>query len=135
MDIGTRPVVINQPEMKGRVIIFQSELDYLSRCILDYPNIETGGQLFGYWTEDGVPVVMYAIGPGSKANHQTAFFNQDVDYLLTLGKLLKEHFGLHHIGEWHSHHHLGLAKPSSHDVHTMNSTIRENTGRYRRPYC
>lgn len=123
--MGTRPVVINQPEMKGRVIIFQSELDYLSRCILDYPNIETGGQLFGYWTEDGVPVVMYAIGPGPKANHQTAFFNQDVDYLITLGKLLKEHFGLHHIGEWHSHHHLGLAKPSSHDVHTMNSTIRE----------
>lgn len=32
------------------VLVYQSELDYLSRCILDYPHIETGGQLFGYWT-------------------------------------------------------------------------------------
>lgn len=29
------------------VIIYQSELDYISRCILDFKNIETGGQLFG----------------------------------------------------------------------------------------
>ena len=122
---GSRPVVISQPDKRGGVIVFQSELDYLSRCILDYPDIETGGQLFGYWTEDGVPVVMYAIGPGPRANHQTTFFNQDVDYLVTVGRLLKERFGLHHIGEWHSHHHLGLAKPSGHDAHTMNSTIRE----------
>ena len=51
------------------VLVYQSELDYLSRCILDYPHIETGGQLFGYWTSAGVPVVLYAIGPGDKANH------------------------------------------------------------------
>ena len=39
------------------VLVYQSELDYLSRCILDYPHIETGGQLFGYWNSAGVPVV------------------------------------------------------------------------------
>lgn len=121
----SRPVVISQPEKKSGVIVFQSELDYLSRCILDYPNIETGGQLFGYWTEDGVPVVMYAIGPGPRANHQTTFFNQDVNYLVRVGRSLKERYGLHHIGEWHSHHQLGLARPSGHDAYTMNSTIRE----------
>ena len=53
-----------------RPIIFISELDCVSRCILDCPDIETGGQLFGYWTERGVPVVMYTIGPGKNANHQ-----------------------------------------------------------------
>ena len=75
---------------KGNGIqIFKSELDYISRCILDRKNIETGGQLFGYWSEDGQPVVMYAIGPGPRANHQTTFFNQDVDYLLT-GELWTE---------------------------------------------
>lgn len=111
---------------KGNGIqIFKSELDYISRCILDRKNIETGGQLFGYWSEDGQPVVMYAIGPGPRANHQTTFFNQDVDYLLTVGRFLKENYGLKHIGEWHSHHQLGLARPSGHDVHTMVSTIRE----------
>lgn len=113
------------------ILIFKSELDYISRCILDRKNIETGGQLFGYWSEDGRPVVMYAIGPGPKANHQTTFFNQDVDYLVTVGRYLKENFGLKHIGEWHSHHQLGLAKPSGHDVNTMVSTIREkNLGQF-----
>lgn len=106
-------------------IIYKSELDYISRCILDRTNIETGGQLFGYWTAEGVPVVLYAIGPGPHANHQSAFFNQDVDYLTRVGRPIVEHFGLQHIGEWHSHHQLGLAQPSTHDANTMLSTIRD----------
>ncbi len=109
----------------GRIVIFRSELEYVSRCILDCKDIETGGQLFGYWTECGIPVILYAIGPGRKANHQKTFFNQDVDYLVAVGRRLKSEFGLWHIGEWHSHHQLGLARPSSHDVNTMVSTIRE----------
>ena len=113
----------NQPS--SIAIIYQSEFDYISRCILDYPNIETGGQLFGYWTAENTPVVLYAIGPGPNANHQSAFFNQDVDYLIRVGKPIVEHFGLQHIGEWHSHHQLGLAQPSTHDAHTMISTIRD----------
>ena len=114
-----------------RPVIFLSELDYVSRCILDYPNIETGGQLFGYWTEEGVPVVMYAIGPGMNANHQVTFFNQDVEYLLRAGNELRNRYGLQHIGEWHSHHRLSLARPSGHDANTMVSTIREkNLGRF-----
>ncbi len=106
-------------------IIYKSELDYISRCILDSTNIETGGQLFGFWTADKVPVVLYAIGPGPHANHQSAFFNQDVDYLTRVGRPIVEHFGLQHIGEWHSHHQLGLAQPSGHDANTMLSTIRD----------
>ncbi len=104
-------------------IIFRSEFDFISRCILDYPNIETGGQLFGYWTAEGVPVVLYAIGPGPRANHQSAFFNQDVDYLETMGRHVFNAWGLHHIGEWHSHHSLGLNEPSGHDARTMISNI------------
>ena len=105
--------------------IYKSELDFISRCILDYNNIETGGQLFGYWTSDCSPVVVYAIGPGPNANHPVAFFNQDVDYLVTIGRVLVHHYGLQHIGEWHSHHKLGLAQPSGHDASTMADTIRE----------
>lgn len=107
------------------VIIFQSELNYISRCILDCKNIETGGQLFGYYTGDGIPVVLYVIGPGPEANHQMAFFNQDRNYLVTVGRVLKDRYGLRHIGEWHSHHQLGLASPSGHDANTMISTVRE----------
>ena len=107
-------------------IILHSEIDYISRCILDYKRIETGGQLFGHWTVDGTPIVLYAIGPGPHANHQSAFFNQDIEYLETIGKFLYERYGLHHIGEWHSHHQLGLAQPSGHDATTMVESIREN---------
>ena len=70
-----------------KAIIYQSELDYMSRCILDYPNIETGGQLFGFWTATGVPVVMYVIGPGKNAQHNPTSFVQDQRYLGSVRKL------------------------------------------------
>ena len=104
-------------------VIYQSELDFVSCCILDRPDIETGGELFGFWTARGVPVVLYAIGPGPQANHQLTFFNQDVEYLKLVGNRLLDRFGLQHIGEWHSHHQLGLAEPSGHDARTMASSI------------
>jgi hypothetical protein len=112
-------------ETDGNVIVYQSELDYMSRCILDRKNIETGGQLFGFFTAKGTPVVCYAIGPGARANHQTTFFNQDLAYLRDVGDVLVKEFGLQHIGEWHSHHQLGLSHPSGHDFHTVHSTIEE----------
>lgn len=106
----------------SKALIYASELDYIAKCIQDYPNIETGGQLYGAWTASGAPRVIYAIGPGPRANHQTTFFNQDVEYLETVGVKLKE-YGLQHIGEWHSHHHLGLPHPSGHDAQTMQNGI------------
>ena len=112
-------------------MIYQSELDYISRCILDYPCIETGGQLFGFWSASGTPIVVYAIGPGQHANHQITFFNQDLEYLTTLGRILVDKYGLQHMGEWHSHHRLGLAHPSGHDADTMVNSIRKgNLGRF-----
>ena len=110
-------------EAGKEVFVYQSELDYLSRCILDYPSIETGGQLFGFYSSKGTPVVCYAIGPGHKANHRVTFFNQDIDYLQTVGNILTREYGLQHIGEWHSHHQLGLNHPSGHDAHTMHHSV------------
>lgn len=113
------------------VIIYQSELDYISRCILDYRNIETGGQLFGFYTSNGIPIVCYAIGPGRRANHQVTFFNQDKEYLVEIGERLLREYGLQHIGEWHSHHQLGLDHPSGHDIRTVQTTIDEkNLGQF-----
>lgn len=109
-----------------RAIIYRSELDFVSRCILDYPNIETGGQMFGFWTEDGTPVVLYTIGPGPQANHQSTFFNQDLRYLETVGNVLTQKYGLKHIGEWHSHHQLSLARPSGHDASTMANGLQSS---------
>lgn len=107
-------------------IIYKSEMEFVSRCILDYPNIETGGQMFGYWTDNGTPVVLYTIGPGPCANHQRSFFNQDLNYLETIGRILTQKYGLQHIGEWHSHHKLGLACPSGHDANSMSNGIQSS---------
>ncbi len=107
------------------VLISSGEMDILSRHILDYPNIETGGQLFGYWTYDGKPVVLFALGPGPNARHYNTFFMQDLSYLRTRANILKQKYGLDHIGEWHSHHQLGLDHPSGHDAHNISSNMRK----------
>jgi len=114
---------LNKYAIKSKAIIYQNELDYISKCVLDYPNIETGGDLFGFWTYSGFPVIQYVIGPGENSNHQVAFFNQDLEYLKEVGDALRETHGLQHIGEWHSHHRLGLAEPSGHDITTVTNAI------------
>jgi hypothetical protein len=118
-----RIIALHESSVRKEVIVYQSELDYLSRCILDYPAIETGGQLFGFYGAKGTPVICYAIGPGKKANHQITFFNQDIDYLQRVGDILTREYGMQHIGEWHSHHRLRLDHPSGHDAQTMHHSI------------
>ena len=40
----SRSVEYGAAEESGGPSIFRSEYDYISSCILDYPDIETGGQ-------------------------------------------------------------------------------------------
>ena len=121
----------NKYPISSKAIIYKAELEYISKCVLDYPNIETGGDLFGFWTYSGYPVVQYVIGPGRNANHQVAFFNQELDYLNNIGNALRAKHGLQHIGEWHSHHKLGLAEPSGHDITTVTRAIDNyNLGKF-----
>lgn len=107
----------NMPSPKA--IIYKSELDFISRCILDFPNIETGGELFGFWTQMGTPVVLYAVGPGPNAKHRLTSFVQDSEYIDSVEVELCNNTGLQHIGQWHSHHQLSLAHPSGGDVSSM----------------
>lgn len=109
-----------------KALIHKSELDFISKCVMDYPNIETGGDFFGFWTKDGNPVVQYVIGPGENTTRTETSFYQDIPYLKKCGILLNGKFGLEHIGGWHSHHRLSLAQPSSGDVNTMRNALRDN---------
>ena len=124
---GKSPCTNQSFQYANQAVIYKSELEYIKKCILDYPRIETGGQLFGFWTPQGRPVVLYAIGPGPRAGHYNTFFEQDIDYLDLVGNAIVKNFGLCHIGEWHSHHQLGLAQPSGHDA----SNIQNNVDRLR----
>lgn len=103
----------------SKAIIYRSEIDFMSRCILDYPDIETGGELFGFWTPEGVPVVLYAVGPGPNARHHATSFLQDPDYVDRYETEMCIATRLQHIGQWHSHHQLDLARPSGGDVASM----------------
>lgn len=116
------------------VSIYRGEFERILKEIAAKSDIETGGELFGFYRDDGSPVICYVIGPGPNANHQLAFFNQDLEYLKEAGNILCGRHGLEHIGEWHSHHRLGLAYPSAHDAKTVADGVR-SSGRRRFILC
>jgi len=116
--------------LPSKIFIYESELDFISRCVMDYPYLETGGDFFGLWTKEGVPVIHYAIGPGKNVERTPAHFNQDIEYLRECGFLLHGKFKLEHLGAWHSHHTMELSEPSAGDVHTMKTAM--NNGGFSR---
>ncbi|MES2644200.1 MAG: hypothetical protein V4850_32240 [Myxococcota bacterium] len=97
-------------------LIYESEVEAMSAWMADFPRVETGGELFGLWTHTGAPVVMLAIGPGPRARHNATSFYQDTTYLETEHRRVWEGHGLVDLGNWHSHHHIGLAEPSGGDI-------------------
>lgn len=112
-------------DANSKVIIYQSELDYLSKCILESPNIETGGNIFGLYTPFGIPMIYYVVGPGPNAIHNVTHFRQDFHFLEKNADFLVEKHALHHIGSWHSHHSLGLTQPSQGDSVSTIEGMRE----------
>ena len=78
--------------------IFQSELDKIQRYVLDFPNIQTGGDLFGLWSNSGDPVVQLLIGLGKNCRRTSVSFHQDIDYLQDVNTFLNTSFMLCHIG-------------------------------------
>ena len=61
-----------------------------------FPDIETGGDLFGSWasTNDGSAFVDFAIGPGRNVRRTHVAFFQDSEYLATAGNLLVDEYQL-----------------------------------------
>ena len=103
----------------GKALIYADEAQRIARFACEYPDIETGGDLFGYWTHSGAPVVSYAIGPGRGSRHHPTSFYQDESWLHGQGVRLYDEHGLQHVGQWHSHHRLGLNLPSAGDIRTV----------------
>ncbi len=110
---------------KSCAFIYERELDIITGWAKEYPNLETGGSLFGYWSHLGMPVVHFVLGPGPESRHNEGSFYQDRQYLERAGSPLNKEHALQHIGEWHSHHTLGLAQPSAGDARTMFNAIQQ----------
>jgi hypothetical protein len=121
--------ITNPPELHQgdgqKVLIYQKEANRIAILTLQYPNIETGGSLFGYWTHSGSPIISFAGGPGHDSRHNKWSFYHSESYLLSLGTELYDKHGLQHVGEWHSHHQLDSNKPSDGDVRTIISEMRQ----------
>ncbi len=98
-----------------RAYSYESELQRIADHTAMYPSLETGGSLFGYFTHTGLPVVLLATGPGPRATRSSTSFFQDPDFLEATAARLFGAMALQHVGEWHSHHSLGLRQPSGGD--------------------
>ncbi|KAL9972640.1 hypothetical protein ACROYT_G018987 [Oculina patagonica] len=102
-----------------KVFMFKEDYQMMEALVLKYPNLETGGDLFGLWTSDNEAVLHIVLGPGRNCKRTGASFYQDIPYLQRNGELLTQDYMLCHIGEWHSHHQLRLFQPSQGDSSTV----------------
>jgi len=101
------------------VNLFKNDFEAIQNWVLEYPNKETGGELFGLWSNNDNAVAHIVLGPGKGCRHGEYSFYQDVSYLKRVGNLLTNDNMLGHIGEWHSHHQLTLDEPSEGDYVTI----------------
>lgn len=103
----------NERDLK--VYICKDDLEMMENLALRYPHLETGGDLFGLWTNEGEAVIHVVLGPGQSCRRTNVSFYQDIPYLQRNGELLTQNYMLCHLGEWHSHHQLRLFQPSQGD--------------------
>lgn len=118
--------------MSGSVVrIYESEMSCLVHETASHPDIETGGSLFGLWTDGGNPTILLASRPGPRAVRQVTTFEQDVETHRLIERLLVDNFGAQSVGLWHSHHHLGLHELSGGDIRrTMTFARRARRTRF-----
>ena len=100
-------------------MIYEEDYKELCALVLRKPHIETGGDLFGLWANKYSAVIQLVLGPGKRCRRTSTSFYQDVNYLEKVCMHLTQKEGIRYIGEWHSHHQLGLARPSGGDENTV----------------
>lgn len=106
-------------EREFTVAIYANEYKQICAWVWKQQSLETGGDLFGLWSDDHSAVIQLVLGPGSDCQRAAHSFYQDVGYLEKVGTNLTGKEGVCHIGEWHSHHTIGLKRPSGGDERTV----------------
>lgn len=107
----------------SKIIIYESELNLIAQQAALSPDVETGGDLFGLWTQTGNPVIQYVLGAGPDAQRYETAFYQDRAFLEKYGTAINTQHALQHVGEWHSHHRMMLRQPSMGDVNTVRNAL------------
>ena len=111
-------------ESKGfTAYVYENDYKEIQKLVLQYPEIDTGGDLFGLWQNKNTVVIQLFIGPGKDCQRTTTSFHQDIDYLGKVGGVITKEEGLCNVGEWHSHHQIGMPNPSRNDNDTVLSNM------------
>lgn len=112
--------------MAYNIYIDLPEYDSIKLFTSKYPDIETGGDLFGYWLDEYNCIIKLVVGPGKNVRRTTVSFNQDPEYVRHTARvaLPPGFLQLQQSGQWHSHHKLVLNHPSGGDIGTMLDIVR-----------
>ena len=105
--------------------VYQEDFRKIQELVQMFPNIETGGDLFGLWQDDRTVIIQRFIGSGELCKRTPTSFHQDVEYLRRVGSLITTEEGLCNVGEWHSHHQMGMPEPSDGDLKTVFNNMPE----------
>lgn len=102
-----------------KVYIYESEYKSIIAGAQQFLHKETGGTLYGTLTYGMMFVVWLASAPGKQAWGTGGEFQQDADFINRWQKKLMKEYAVQYIGGWHSHHTLGIRRPSSGDTNKI----------------
>ena len=108
------------------VHIFKSEVIRIVRYTYSRSSIEIGGDLFGFYSPVGQPIICVATGPGPEAKLGHDYFLQDPDFQVWSFGILVNQYRLLFLGEWHSHHSLRSSEPSQSDTNRLLDLSQKN---------
>ena len=117
-----------QTEREGAdaIQIYESEVQAIGSYAAEIEGLETGGELCGWWTRMGHPVISFVIGPGPQAEHSPTQFVQDVEFVKRVTSALAADYAVHNLGSWHDHHALGIDHDSAGDIGALKTFARAN---------
>lgn len=108
------------------ISIFESEIKIIAEQAEIWGELETGGELYGYFLHNGTLVIMFATPPGKNAIHRANIFQQDYHFFLRASSMLFNRFSLNFIGNWHSHHFMEIKTLSRMDIANLKRIAQKN---------
>jgi hypothetical protein len=109
-----------------RILLYESEARRIARYTQSSERIEIGGDLFGFYEPGGSPMIFIASGPGPAARRDVTHFQQDAEFQVRIFNQLASQYRMFYLGDWHSHHNLGLSEPSGSDDAKLQDLAAKN---------
>ena len=106
---------------------FQSEGQRIAELARKAGEVEIGGDLFGYYSAEGRPIVLVATHPGPNSHGTATNFYQDGEYQSWCFRSVAQRYRLFYLGDWHSHHRLTLSEPSGSDDSKLADLAQKNS--------